>query len=267
MELLRSPYAHARIRSIDASRAPGAARRRRRGDGRGARRPRAGVDADAVRRHPGRPGHRQGALPGPGGRGGRRRDRLCREGRARADRRRLRSPRRGVDTAAGAGRRRTADPRRQGRPDLEPHLPLGGGRQGGDRASVRRGRQGRRARDVLPALPPRSARVLRLRRRRESGDRQGDDLHDVAGAPRAPDAVRDCRRPARAPDPDHLARHRRRLRQQGADLPRLRLRHCGVAPHRPPGEVDRGSHRQPDLDRLRPRLPHARRARAQGTAG
>ena len=34
--------------------------------------------------------------------------------------------------------------------------------------------------------------------------------------------------------------------------------------HRPAGEVDRGPLRQPDLDRLRPRLPHARRAGDQG---
>ena len=44
------------------------------------------------------------------------------------------------------------------------------------------------------------------------------------GAARAPHALRDGRRPARAQDPGHLAGHRRRLRQQGADLPRLRLR-------------------------------------------
>ena len=80
--ILRSPFAHARIKSIDTSAAealpgvvavitgkiarghpaPVAARRQLR------------VDADAVVRHPGRPGHRQGALPGPGGRLRHRRD-------------------------------------------------------------------------------------------------------------------------------------------------------------------------------------------------
>ena len=103
-----------------------------------------------------------------------------------------------------------------------------------------------------------------MRRRRQPGDRQGDDLHDVAGAARAPHAVCDRRGASRAPDPDRLARHRRGLRQQGADLPGLRRRDRGVAPHRPAGEVDRGPLRQPDLDRLRPRLPHARRAGDQG---
>ena len=42
------------------------------------------------------------------------------------------------------------------------------------------------------------------------------------GAARPPHALRAGRRPARAQDPDHLARHRRRLRQQGRHLPRLR---------------------------------------------
>ena len=52
-------------------------------------------------------------------------------------------------------------------------LPLGGGRRGGDREGVRRGRPGRQALDLLPALPPRAARVLRLRRGRQPRDRQG----------------------------------------------------------------------------------------------
>ena len=133
-----------------------------------------------------------------------------------------------------------------------------------DREGVRRGGQGRQARHALPALPSGAARVLRLRRRRQPGDGQGDDLHDLAGAARAPHRVRARRRPAGAEHPDHLARHRRRVRQQGPDLPRLRRRHRGVAPARPAGEVDRGPHRQPDLDRLRARLLHGRRARAEG---
>ena len=46
--------------------------------------------------------------------------------------------------------------------------------------------------------------------------------------------------------------------------PGLRRGHGRVAPARPPREVDRGPHREPDLDRVRARLPHARRARAEG---
>ena len=138
------------------------------------------------------------------------------------------------------------------------------GRRRRDGEGVRRGRQGRAARHPLPALPSGAARVLRLRRGRQPGDRQGDDLHDLAGAARASHRVRARRGPAGAEHPDHLAGHRRRLRQQGAHLSGLRRRDGGVASARPAGEVDRGPHRQPHLDRLRARLLHGRRARAEG---
>ena len=97
------------------------------------------------------------------------------------------------------------------------------GDKDGDRPRLRRGRQGRLAGHVLPALPPGAARVLRLRRGRRPGDGQDDDLHDLAGPARPPHALRARRGPARAQDPDHLARPGRRLREQGADLPRLRV--------------------------------------------
>ena len=47
-----------------------------------------------------------------------------------------------------------------------------------------------------------------LRRRRQPGDRDRDDLHDITGPARPPHAVRDRRRPARAQDPDHQPGHR-----------------------------------------------------------
>ena len=53
------------------------------------------------------------------------------------------------------------------------------------------------------------------------------------------------RRPGRAQDPDHLARHRRRLRRQGAGLSRLRDRGGRLGAHRQAGEVDRGPHGEP----------------------
>ncbi len=65
--------------------------------------------------------------------------------------------------------------------------------------------------------------------------------------------------PARAEDPDHLARHRRRLRRQGAGLPRLRLLRGRQPGHRQAGQVDRGPQREPAGRQLRPRLPHDRR--------
>ena len=71
-----------------------------------------GVDADAVQRRPGRAGHRQGALPGPGGRVRRRRGPLFGPRRARADRRRVRPVGPGRRRAQSARSRRSGDPRR-----------------------------------------------------------------------------------------------------------------------------------------------------------
>ena len=91
MEILRSPLAHARITSIDTSKAYADPRRtagaHRRDDGD----PQPRLDADAQLRHPGRAGHRQGALPGPGGRLRHRRRPLHRQGRLRGDPGRVRA--------------------------------------------------------------------------------------------------------------------------------------------------------------------------------
>ena len=72
--------------------------------------------------------------------------------------------------------------------------------------------------------------------------------------------------------PEHKIRvispgHRRRLRQQGADLSRLRVRGVGVDDHRPPGEVGRGPLGEPDVDRVRARLRDARRDRRHRATG
>ena len=56
-------------------------------------------------------------------------------------------------------------------------------------------------------------------------------------------------------------RHRRRLRQQGRHLPGLRADRRRLDRHRQAGEVDGGPLGEPDVDQLRPRLPHARRDR------
>ena len=73
--------------------------RRRAGDAR------PGVDADAVLRHAGRAGHRQGPLPGPGGRVRGRRGPLLGPRRARAHRRRVRGAAGRVRRPQGARRR------------------------------------------------------------------------------------------------------------------------------------------------------------------
>ena len=75
-------------RHVRRAAAPEGARRHHR---QGPRGPGARLDADAVGRRAGRARHRQGALPGPGGRVRRRRRPLHRPRRARADRRRVRA--------------------------------------------------------------------------------------------------------------------------------------------------------------------------------
>ena len=93
-------------------------------------------------------------------------------------------------------------------------------------------------------------------------------LVDHPGAARAPHPLRHRGGPARAQDPGDLAGHRRRVRQQGADLPRVRLRDRRLDRHRQAGEVDGGPLGEPDQHRFRPRLHHARaRSRRPATAG
>ena len=96
--------------------------------------------------------------------------------------------------------------------------------------------------------------------------RQAHRLHDDAGAAR--DSHRGgaggrARRAVRGEDPHHLARHRRRLRRQGAGLSGLRDRHRRVGRHRQAGQVDRGSDGEPPGRLLRPRLPHEGGARGE----
>ncbi len=140
----------------------------------------------------------------------------------------------------------------------QPHLRLGGRRQGRHRRRLRRGRSGCHARHDLPALPSGSAGDVRRGGPHGSRDGPADALHDDAGAACAPDRLRARRRPARAQDPDHPRRHRRRLRQQGPGLSGLRLRDRRLDPDRQAGEVAGGPLGEPDVDRLRARLRDAR---------
>ena len=184
-----------------------------------------------------------------------------------ADRRRLRAAAGHRQPVAGAGPGRAGDPRRQGQPGRQRHLQLGGRRQGGHRPGLRAGRRGLQAGTALPAQPPVADRVLRLGRRLQPGHLEAHGLHDQPGAAHHPGRGRDGGRDPRADDPDHLARHRRRLRQQGADLPGLRLLDPGLDPARAPGQVDRGQDRQPHLHRVRARrLPQGRDGAAHATA-
>ena len=113
-----------------------------------------------------------------------------------------------------------------------------------------------------PADPRRLDRDLRLRRRLGRRPRPADAPHDEPGAARHPDRPRPRRRPARAEHPGQDPRHRRRVRRQGAGLPGLRPRRRRLADHRQAGEVDRGPLGEPPGGLVRPRLPHPRRAGA-----
>ena len=91
-----------------------------------------------------------------------------------------------VNPHAGDGRGRAAHPRRQGEPARQRRVRLGGRRQGRHRPGLRRGRPRLQARPALPALAPLAARVLRVDRRLQPGDVEAHRLHDDAGAAHHP---------------------------------------------------------------------------------
>ena len=172
-----------------------------------------------------------------------------------------------TDPRKATERRRAGDPRRPRGPHRQPHLRLGGRRPGADRRRLRARRGGRRPGHDLPARASRAARDLRLRGRVRQGRRPPDAVVHDPGAARAPHAVRARRRPARAQDPRDLAGHRRRVRQQGRHLPRLRLLRRRLDRLRPPGQVDGGPDGEPHQHGVRPRLPDARRGRGRRATG
>ena len=213
-------------------------------------------------RRAGRAGHRQGPVPGPGGRLRRRRGPLLGPGRARAHRRGVRGARPGHRRAPGPRRRarRSSATTSRARPTTTSST--------GSRATRRSATRCSPGADVvvspghaLPARPPGADGDVRQRRQHGPGDRQAHRLVHEPGAARPPHALRARGRAARAQDPDHLARHRRRLRQQGRHLPRLRAGRRRLDRHRQAGEVGGGPLREPHVDGVRPRLPHARRDR------
>ncbi len=112
----------------------------------------------------------------------------------------------------------------------------------GDRASHgqglrRRGGQGQVAR-CLSALPPGAARNLWLRRRPQHRDWTAYHLSHFASAACSSHALLHRRRHPGKQHPCHFARHRRRLWQQGSHLSGVCLR-CGrVIDPRTPGEMD-----------------------------
>ena len=138
----------------------------------------------------------------------------------------------------------------------QPHLRLGGRRQGGRRRGVREGRRHDQGVSSYPALPPVPARDLPVRRLLRQDQGRAHALGHLPGAARHPHrGLADLEDP-RAQDPRDRAGYRRRLRQQGRRLFRLHLRDRRLDRDRPAGEVDRGPHREPLHHGLRARLPH-----------
>ena len=136
------------------------------------------------------------------------------------------TPRKALDAG------RAGHPRRHRGQDRQPHLRLGVGRQGALRRGVRQGRRRRQPGHALPARAPGSDGDVRQRRQPGQGHRQADRLVHEPGAARPPHALRARGRAARAQDPDHLPRHRRRLRRQGRHLPGLRAGRRRLHRHR-----------------------------------
>ena len=120
-------------------------------------------------------------------------------------------------------------------PASQPYLHLGRRRQGGDRSGLCRCRGDGQGGDLLSAGPSLSARALGLRRVDGQGEGRADPLRHLPGAARDPYRGLADLRLAGAQDSRHLARYRRRLRQQGGCLSRLRLRRRRFHRTRPSG--------------------------------
>ena len=127
----------------------------------------------------------------------------------------------------------------------EPHLLLGGRRQGGGRRGLRQGRGEDQGVHPVSALPSVSARDLPVRRVLRQDQGRADALGHVPGAARHPHRRLADLQDSGAQDPRDRARYRRRLRQQGRRLFRLYLRNRRLDRHRPAGEVGRGQDREP----------------------
>ena len=111
-----------------------------------------------------------------------------------------------VNPAQAAGRGRAGHPRRQGEPGQQRHLRLGGRRRGRHRPGVRAGGRDLQAAAALPALAPVADRVLRVDRGLQPGHLEAHRVHDDPGAAHHPGRGRAGGRAARAHDPDRLAR-------------------------------------------------------------
>ena len=164
---------------------------------------------------------------------------------------------------AGAARGHQGQDRRRARQAqaLQPYLYLGDGRQGRDRRGLRARRSHDQGIDLVSARASVAARDLPVRRLVRQGARRIDGMGHVPGAPCHPHRGVADLQDSRAQDPRDLARYRRRLRQQGRRLSGLYLRDRRLDRHRQARQMGRGPDREPLLDLLRPRLSHDDRDR------
>ncbi len=185
-------------------------------------------------------------------------DRYSRARRAGADRRRVRAAAGGRRRAPRARARRAGHPRRRADGSATTSST-------GRRATRRRPTRCSRATTWSSSSRRCSSRARTRRRWRPAArwrtfDRVAGKL-TVWCTTQAPHAHRTLysldHRAARAPHPGDLARRRRRVRQQGPGLSRLRLRDRRGAAARAPGQVDGGPLGEPDVDRVRARLRDA----------
>ena len=266
LDIVRSPYAHATIKGIDATEAlkvPGVAAVVTGKDLEGYEPP---LDADPRRRHADGAADRHGHVPGPGGRGGHRDEPLRRR------RRRRRGPGR---LRAAAGHRRPVQGARAGRV-RPPARTAAADKQNnhiwhwesGDKATADAALAAAEVTVSEDIYIPR-IHVASIETCGCVADwdpvRQQLTLHMTSQAPHAIRTVlalvaagAGCR--SRAEHPGQDPRHRRRVRRQGAGLPGLRARRRRLVPDRQAGQVDRGPLGEPPGRLVRPRLPHPRRA-------
>ena len=166
------------------------------------------------------------------------------------------------------GPRRQDDRRARPAQAPQPHLRMGRRRQGSDRRRLQEGGGDDQGDDQLSPRPSVAAGDLPVRLLLRQDQGRADDLGHLPGAACDPHRGVADRQIAGAEDPCDLARHRRRLRQQGRRLSRLYLRGCRLHRHRQAGEMGRGPHREPDRDLVRARLSHDdRNRRDQGRQG
>ena len=187
MDIVRSPYAHAKIMKIDSEKAlkiPGVLAVITGADARAVQ---AALDADADVGHADGAADRAGHVPGAGGRG-RHRDRPLQGGRRRrGGRGRVRAAARSSWTRSrrSSPARRSCARTSRARRTTASSTGRSGTRPETDKAIKGAGRR-RQAEDLHPAHPRRLDRDVRLRRRLRPRPRQAHRLHDDAGAARDP---------------------------------------------------------------------------------